>query len=517
MPLPQRLIYFSPVFWKSFRQRPHFMATHFLEHVGERVLWIVHGPYATLAAVVRGMPPIEYQDFLHSTVETLHSNYGQALENFAGDEGSVPGATAALEECLWDAYQEGEKKKVGIFSPAVLGIIAVVFLLLGWFGWHSYQKGLYEQAMVENLEQEDGLVLINWRETDDGYYLRGLRDPLAQEPEQVLASAGLSTEGISQHWRPYQSLDASIVITRAQRVLEPGEWVELSLDGDVLLVKGQATQAWRDRAEILANALPGVGRIDLSGVYLDPADTLRRAEAALQPPSTVSMTVDQSRLIIDGVAEAEWIRFADREWRSVTGISQYDAHSLMEWDAYLLGEARRQLKPVQGIEMRVADKRLSVSGIAPLAWKRSLERRVAGIQGLDGVDAVSLKVAEYAEARRIAAELDGQSLNFVSDTDMDATAEQSMVGLRDRILRLQSIAKQAGFRFGVQITGYTDAVGTLNFNRKLSADRANYVVSWLISQGVSATLLRAEGHAMPLPGAENRRVLINVVLPDLED
>lgn len=40
MPLPQRLIYFSPVFWKSFRQRPHFMATHFLEHVGERVLWI---------------------------------------------------------------------------------------------------------------------------------------------------------------------------------------------------------------------------------------------------------------------------------------------------------------------------------------------------------------------------------------------------------------------------------------------------------------------------------------------
>ncbi len=35
-----RLIYFSPVFWKSFRQRPHFMIRHFLDRGGEQVLWV---------------------------------------------------------------------------------------------------------------------------------------------------------------------------------------------------------------------------------------------------------------------------------------------------------------------------------------------------------------------------------------------------------------------------------------------------------------------------------------------
>lgn len=35
-----RLIYFSPVFWSSFRQRPHFMASYFIEQLGGRVLWV---------------------------------------------------------------------------------------------------------------------------------------------------------------------------------------------------------------------------------------------------------------------------------------------------------------------------------------------------------------------------------------------------------------------------------------------------------------------------------------------
>ncbi len=38
-----RLIYFSPVFWSSYAQRPHFMVRFFLEKVGDSVLWI--NPY----------------------------------------------------------------------------------------------------------------------------------------------------------------------------------------------------------------------------------------------------------------------------------------------------------------------------------------------------------------------------------------------------------------------------------------------------------------------------------------
>ena len=39
------LLYFSPVPWESYLQRPHYMARYFLAHTGRRVVWI--DPYAT--------------------------------------------------------------------------------------------------------------------------------------------------------------------------------------------------------------------------------------------------------------------------------------------------------------------------------------------------------------------------------------------------------------------------------------------------------------------------------------
>ena len=35
-----RLLYFSPVFWRSYAQRPHYFAEYFLSNVGSRVLWV---------------------------------------------------------------------------------------------------------------------------------------------------------------------------------------------------------------------------------------------------------------------------------------------------------------------------------------------------------------------------------------------------------------------------------------------------------------------------------------------
>lgn len=40
-----RLLYFSPVFWSSYAQRPHFFIRHFLESGGDAVLWV--DPYPT--------------------------------------------------------------------------------------------------------------------------------------------------------------------------------------------------------------------------------------------------------------------------------------------------------------------------------------------------------------------------------------------------------------------------------------------------------------------------------------
>ena len=41
----RRLLYLSPVFWRSYPQRPHFFTRYFLEAFGGPVLWV--DPYLT--------------------------------------------------------------------------------------------------------------------------------------------------------------------------------------------------------------------------------------------------------------------------------------------------------------------------------------------------------------------------------------------------------------------------------------------------------------------------------------
>jgi lipid-binding SYLF domain-containing protein len=55
----------------------------------------------------------------------------------------------------------------------------------------------------------------------------------------------------------------------------------------------------------------------------------------------------------------------------------------------------------------------------------------------------------------------------------------------------------------VRIEGYTDNVGGRPFNMKLSQDRANSVMQWLVDHGVDRSRLTAKGYGMSSPVAHN--------------
>jgi outer membrane protein OmpA-like peptidoglycan-associated protein len=69
------------------------------------------------------------------------------------------------------------------------------------------------------------------------------------------------------------------------------------------------------------------------------------------------------------------------------------------------------------------------------------------------------------------------------------------------------------------ISGHTDSDGSTSYNMKLSSDRANAVMNYLVSQGVESTRLTAKGYGEDMPidsnktragKANNRRVEIKV-------
>jgi hypothetical protein len=48
---------------------------------GDHSVWIEHGPEAVLAAVIRGMPPVELRSRFRDLLERLHQLYGDRLDN----------------------------------------------------------------------------------------------------------------------------------------------------------------------------------------------------------------------------------------------------------------------------------------------------------------------------------------------------------------------------------------------------------------------------------------------------
>jgi OmpA-OmpF porin, OOP family len=55
----------------------------------------------------------------------------------------------------------------------------------------------------------------------------------------------------------------------------------------------------------------------------------------------------------------------------------------------------------------------------------------------------------------------------------------------------------------IEIDGHTDNTGTKEINQKLSQDRANAVMNYLIKKGISSTRLTAKGFGDTLPVADN--------------
>lgn len=86
----------------------------------------------------------------------------------------------------------------------------------------------------------------------------GLRDPLAPDPQDFLEDAKIPEHKVSSHWEPYQALHPYFILTRIRHVLQPPQTVTLTLQNGTLIASGYATRAWIERARDLTRGFPGV-------------------------------------------------------------------------------------------------------------------------------------------------------------------------------------------------------------------------------------------------------------------
>ncbi|MES0123873.1 OmpA family protein [Mesorhizobium sp. C420B] len=343
---------------------------------GELRLWSEVGPFATLVAVIRGNPPEELHEIIRDVLLRIHDEYSQALEQFDGDSSQLAGVETQLQTCVELKQEESNQ---GFPWLVVAAVLLVLIPAGGWF-FLSWQSGQRWQAYVSRLGTQPGIIVAEQKVRDGQFYIAGLRDPLAADPQSLLAGTQVDPTRVHSRWQFYQSLDPEFVLKRLTASLVPPDSVRLSIVDHRIVAEGEAPDTWIDRARAAARQLSAGGpEFDISRVR-DVSPEARAAEhwqtyvsrLEAQPGIiVVQQTARGGHFYISGLRDP--LAADPQALLSGTEVDPARVHS--QWQFYqsldpkfVLKRLMVSLTPPKSVRLSIVEDRIVAEGEAPDTW-----------------------------------------------------------------------------------------------------------------------------------------------------
>jgi OOP family OmpA-OmpF porin len=268
------------------------------------------GPFAALAAAVRGNAPVELRQELRAAVDLIQEELAVELRNFQGDSAPFEQrARQILQGCLQSRFQEpGPRSYWKVWACAAI----VAAALLAWGGLKIRDARRWSGALMA-LRNTPGITITESTREHGKRVLCGLRDPFAVPAESVLARHGISQQDVSLRLQPFVSLDPKLLLRRALDTIDAPESVSASLDRGVLTLGGSASHRWivSARNSTPKLALAFIREIRTDGIEDTDLEALRseiEAVRILFPIGSSAIAPDQARLIDDVIPKVrQWI------------------------------------------------------------------------------------------------------------------------------------------------------------------------------------------------------------------
>ena len=147
-------------------------------------------------------------------------------------------------------------------SPVLLAALGLVVLALGIWLFFSIRESGRWSDYLSRLRSEPGLVVVSAEKQGGKYYITGLRDPMSTDPAGLLPSSKIDPRDVVSRWEPYQASHPDFVLARANRFLDPPKTVSFSVEDGALVARGSAAHEWIVAARKVAQMMPGVSRFD---------------------------------------------------------------------------------------------------------------------------------------------------------------------------------------------------------------------------------------------------------------
>jgi outer membrane protein OmpA-like peptidoglycan-associated protein len=462
--------------------------------LGDLTIKIKQGPYAVLAAVVRGIPPHELDDTLSETLEKLHHVFGAQLEKHKGTNLSLQQSAPLLEECLQSRFKH--RKRSRIRWKAIGAIVISGALLFGW--WHDYQRN--QQAWQQGLQQlidTPGILLLNRPHYRKSQAISLLVDPMATGPEQVLGPGFMQRFNVRWQSQPYASFEPSMILARAQRQLTPPEGIQLAFSKGILQITGKASSHWIDRLNHSPPVIPGVSQIDLTALYKQQQHWHKALQRLRQEPGIQILSVEtlEETYRIHGLRDP---LARDPEVIAAMTSEPIEWH----WQPFhslepsiILLRAKQQLKPPSTVALKFSQGLITLQGTASASWISSLSNKRHHIYGVHTIDSHQLQLHpdKQADFQRLQQQIEDVVLEFnPGKTEANLNADQKTL-LITTLEDLLFTSKILGLEMQIDIIAGTDPSGKEQSNHILSNERARRVKQQLIHAGLPGDVFKPIG------------------------
>lgn len=263
--------------------------------VGSLNIMIEQGPYAIVASVVDGQPPLDYRETLSETIEAVHYNHLNDLQQFEGETESFAHTSRFLQNCL---IQERKEKKGSVFPWPLFLIVMLLLLSLSWMFYGKYNRQTVFKNFVKQLDETPGYYITKAKLRFNTYTISGLKDPEAKPFDAIIADNNLQNTKIIYSFEPYASLDEGLVLNRAMRQLNPPDEVEMTyFQSGLLKLTGKAPADWVYATSKQYLHILGVIKIDTSELNVSQKNTF--SEITTQNLSWIIPIIENYSFVFD--------------------------------------------------------------------------------------------------------------------------------------------------------------------------------------------------------------------------
>lgn len=279
--------------------------------VGELTVWMVHGPQAMIACVIRGDAPHALRGQLIDVLDQIHMKYAIELSEFDG-ESKIIGVHDVIEPCLQLELKNIDGAAKSKTSWVTMLLFFALLLSVFYWLWSSYDKNQIRNQSSQLLAKTPGVLATDVFWDDDTLNVVGLIDPLAELPWKDLEKIGLKQDQTVLEMKKFRSLEPEILIKRLKNGYQFPDDLKITLDdsGNIVLAKLEGELSYADYSRVKLKTGNSTGsdvQFDVSGLSYQEGTFGEYVDNVLGIPKGVSIRDANGVLHVDGLPNQEWL------------------------------------------------------------------------------------------------------------------------------------------------------------------------------------------------------------------